>query len=161
MVAVTGCRCGVQVNSKRTQFYHIEMPETIDKIQVMDETRSEQVVQQIGSIASSYSAIGATTVSASAAITKAVENHNKTEDSKVFAQLHMTTAYLPDELTVRVRATWPCAMCHASVLTLHCSEKDGMFRPPLCLRVCIYVSGRDCLPCQTCGIVHAVGPCSI
>jgi hypothetical protein len=100
----------VKVNSKRTQFFHIEMPESIDKLQRMDEDHSEKLVQQIGAIGSGYNAIGATGVGASVAIKTAVDNHDKKEDSKVFAQLHKTTDFLPSELKVHVStaptSTW-------------------------------------------------------
>lgn len=75
------------VNSKRTQFFHIDIPEVVSKIQTMDENRSTQLVGGFQKLASLYGGAGAHQSKMAGLIQEAVGRHSTAEDSRVFIYL--------------------------------------------------------------------------
>lgn len=118
-----------QVNSKRTQFYHIDMPEIIDKVQAMDENRSEKVVAEFSRFAECFGELGSSVTNACNDISTSAAAHNKSEDSKVFSQLHKQAQGLPAELTVYEEAApAPAAPAESAVVvpqTLGSEMQEG------------------------------------
>lgn len=92
------------VNSKRTQYFHIDMPQIIDKMQAMDEHRAQNVIGAFSQLAGVYSALGAHVNKMAGDVQEAAKRHNKDEDSKVFAQLHKSGRGLPEELPLHDKA---------------------------------------------------------
>eukprot|EP00041_Stephanoeca_diplocostata_P008443 m.125358 g.125358 ORF g.125358 m.125358 type:complete len:387 (-) comp17324_c0_seq1:1528-2688(-) len=88
------------VNSKRTQYFHIDMPGVVSKIQSMDETRASALVGSFSQLAGMYAGLGAHQSKMAALVHEATSRHNAREDSKVFAQLHSSGRGLPDALPV-------------------------------------------------------------
>eukprot|EP00040_Diaphanoeca_grandis_P028788 m.167216 g.167216 ORF g.167216 m.167216 type:complete len:443 (-) comp31460_c0_seq1:241-1569(-) len=75
-------------NEFRTTHYLIALPEVLDKIQHMDEKRSELLVARYGEVGTAYAAMENLCLQGVGRLQEAVAKHNPPEDSKNFVALY-------------------------------------------------------------------------